>query len=142
MSDIRFIERVPTVDEYADLIRAVGWKPRDRAAIARALANSLYAVCAESSERIVGMGRVIGDGALHFYLSDVAVLPEHQRQGIGTEIVARLNRYLESVPYQNTLVGVITARGTRPFYERCGYRAQSAEAPAMYRWLNGDEAPA
>src|SRR5437870_3557404 len=124
MNDVTFIARAPTVDEYAFLIAAVGWKSREPEAIALALANSLYAICAQLENQVVGMGRVIGDRGLHYYLSDVVVLPEHQHKGIGTRVVERLNRYLDALPYRNTLVGVITGRGTREFYERCGYTAQ------------------
>src|SRR6476620_3495176 len=38
----------------------------------------------------IGMGRVIGDGGLFFEVVDVAVLPEHQRKGIGAAILEAL----------------------------------------------------
>jgi hypothetical protein len=59
------------VDEYRRLISSVGWKPRDTQAISRALASSLFAVCAQTGGEIVGMGRVIGDGGLHYYVTTV-----------------------------------------------------------------------
>jgi hypothetical protein len=60
MNEATFNERVPTVDEYAALIAAVGWKSREPEAIALALGNSLYAVCAQLENQVVGMGRVLG----------------------------------------------------------------------------------
>ena len=140
MSDLIFIERVPTVEEYAALIASVGWKKREPEAISLALGNSLYAVCAQFENQLVGMGRVIGDGGLHYYLSDVVVLPSHQHKGIGTRVVDMLNRYLDTLPYRNTLVGIIAVKGTREFYERCGYTSQKSHAPAMYRWVNREDA--
>lgn len=71
------IERVPTVEEYTQLIDAVGWRCREQHAIEIALSNSLYAVCAQINDRIVGFGRVIGDGGLHLYLTDIVVIPEY-----------------------------------------------------------------
>jgi len=140
MSDLIFIERVPTVEEYAALIASVGWKEREPEAIRLALGNSLYAVCARFENQLVGMGRVIGDGGLHYYLSDVVVLPNHQHKGIGTRIVNMLNHYLDTLPYRSTLVGIIAGKGTREFYERCGYTAQNSHSPAMYRWVNREDA--
>jgi len=140
MNEVAFIVRVPTVDEYAALIAAVGWKSRDPVAIGLALGNSHYAVCAQFENQVVGMGRVIGDGGLHYYLSDIVVLPEHQHNGIGTRIVELLNRYLDALPYRNTFVGVIAGHGTREFYEHRGYMARSTQGPAMYRWLNRRDA--
>src|SRR5262249_13000584 len=133
---INLTQRVPTVDEYVDLIQSVGWKPRDSRAISIALGNSLFSVVALADDRIVGMGRVIGDGGLHFYLSDVIVRPEFQRQGIGTSIVSDLHGSIATVPYKNTFVAVFAAEGSRDFYSRLGYEAQRADGPAMYRWLN------
>lgn len=134
---IRLVERRPTVDEYSRLIAAVGWKPRDAIAISSALAGSLFATCAELDGALVGMGRVIGDGGLHYYLTDIVVDPAHQRRGIGSRIVRSLNAFLESIPFKNTWVGVFAVEGTVDFYARHGYAAQ--RGPAMCRWLNRSE---
>jgi len=136
---IRLVERRPTVDEYSRLIAAVGWKPREAAAISSALAGSLFSTCAEIDAVLVGMGRVIGDGGLHYYLTDIVVDPAHQRSGIGSRIVQSLNAFLESIPFKNTWVGVFAVEGTVDFYTRHGYAAQRPSGPAMCRWLNRSE---
>lgn len=133
---VTIVERVPRIAEYCDLIDAVGFRRRDPIAVEVALRNSYFAVCAEADGRIVGCGRVIGDGGLHYYLTDVVVHPAYQRRGIGTRIVEALTRFTESVPYINTVVGVLPTAGTEGFYGRHGYRAQGPDAPAMLRWLN------
>ena len=130
------VERSPTVGEYAMLIAAVGWRQREARAIERAMRHSLFSVCAESDGVIVGSGRVIGDGGLHFYLTDVIVMPSRQRRGIGTAIVAALTRYVESIPFSNSLVAILPTPGLVGFYARHGYKALSAESPIMQRWLN------
>jgi GNAT superfamily N-acetyltransferase len=136
MASVRIVERSPSVEEYCRLVAAVGWKPRDLEAISRALAGSLFAVCAEADGHVIAMGRVIGDGGLHYYLTDVVVVPAHQHQGVGSRIVAALTKYVESVPFKNTWVGLFAVEGTAEFYSRFGYTAQRASGPAMYRWLN------
>ena len=70
------VERTPTVAEYLSLIESVGFRPRDPDAVAIALGNSAFSVCAITASIIVGCGRVIGDGGLHYYLTDVIVRPE------------------------------------------------------------------
>ena len=137
MSDSAIIVgRPPTATEYLDLAASVGFRPRERRAVEVALANSLYAVCAEVEGRVVGCGRVIGDGGLHLYLTDVIVTPAHQRRGIGTQLVAALTRFVESVPYANTLVAVLPTPGLVEFYARHGYKPLSSASPIMQRWLN------
>ena len=133
---VTIVERLPTAAEYLDVIAAVGWRPRERRAVEIALGNSFYAVCAEREGRVIGFGRVIGDGGLHFYLADVIVVPPHQRRGVGTRIVAALTRYVESLPYPNTLVAVLPTPGLAGFYAAHGYKAQGAESPVMQRWIN------
>jgi GNAT superfamily N-acetyltransferase len=133
---VELVERVPTVGEYQRLIAAIGWKPRDEAAISSALAGSLFSICARLDGNVVSMGRVIGDGGLHYYLTDVVVLPAHQRRGIGASIVRALNGYLERVPFKNSWVGVFAVEGTVDFYARLGFKAQNPSGPAMFRWWN------
>jgi GNAT superfamily N-acetyltransferase len=133
---VNMVERAPTAAEYLDLIEAVGWRPRERRAVEVALRNSLYAVCAEREGRVVGCGRVIGDGGLHLYLTDVVVVPAHQRRGVGTRIVAALTGYVESLPYSNTLVAVLPTPGLAGFYAAHGYKTQGPESPVMQRWIN------
>lgn len=133
---VSIIERPPTPAEYAALIASVGWRPREPRAVEVALAHSLYAVCAETDDgRAVGRGRVIGDGGLHLYLTDVVVTPAHQRRGVGTRIVAALTRYVEGVPYANTLVAVLPTPGLVAFYARHGFRPQGPGTPIMQRWI-------
>jgi GNAT superfamily N-acetyltransferase len=135
---IQLVKRAPTVDEYASLIAAVGWRARDRRAIELAMRSSMYAVCAEADNRVIGCGRVIGDGGLHFYLTDVIVVPKFRRQGIGTAIVSSLTQYVESLPFVNTLVAVLPTSGLASFYERHGYKPQGGDCPIMQRWINGN----
>ncbi|KAL8383529.1 hypothetical protein RB595_010638 [Gaeumannomyces hyphopodioides] len=41
------------------------------------------------------MGRIISDGGWYFHIADMAVLPEHQRQGLGVAIMRELLAYIE-----------------------------------------------
>jgi GNAT superfamily N-acetyltransferase len=133
---VSIVERPPTPPEYLALIASVGWRPREQRAVEIALANSLYAVCAEVDGRAIGCGRVIGDGGLHLYLTDVIVTPAFQRRGIGTKLVAALIRYVESSPHTNTLVAVLPTPGLIDFYAVHGFEPQSPRSPAMQRWIN------
>ena len=55
-----------------------------------ALQNSIFAVTARSTTgEVIAMGRIVGDGAIYFYIQDLVVSPDVQGQGIGTAIMAR-----------------------------------------------------
>jgi len=148
MAPVDLIQREPTLAEYISLVASVGFRQRDVRAIRIALAHSLFSVCAEKSSdgtdagrslQTVGMGRVIGDGGLHLYLTDIVVHPDHQRQGIGGRIVTALNEWIDALPYANTVVGIIPTKGSASLYMRHGYTPQKPDSPALYRWVNPAE---
>jgi catechol 2,3-dioxygenase-like lactoylglutathione lyase family enzyme len=86
--NVRLVKRTPMIEEYEMLLRAVGWARNMNLEAARtALQNTLYAVVAVEGDRPVGMARVVGDGAIAFYVQDVVVHPDRQRQGIGTALM-------------------------------------------------------
>ena len=83
MADIVFKENSIDVDTYLYLRASVGWKKLSYTQAKKALKNSLYTVYAEIDGRPVGMGRVVGDGAVICYIQDLIVTPEIQGEKYG-----------------------------------------------------------
>lgn len=137
-ANLELIYRNPTVEEFAALTAAVGFRPHDPEAIEIALKNSWCSVCAEIEGAVVGVGRVVGDGAMHFYVTGIMVLPSHQRLGIGARIVEALLAEVRKMPYANTLVEALPLPGLDGFYAGFGFRASREYAPGMHLWLNTD----
>jgi GNAT superfamily N-acetyltransferase len=116
------VERIPTIEEYGYLCTAVGWEGvMNLDAASKALPNSLYGVVALCDGQTVGMGRVVGDGAVFYYVQDVAVLPGHQGKGVGSQIVERLTDMVKREAPEKAFLGVFAAEGTLSFYERFGF---------------------
>lgn len=88
---IRYEERLPDPLGYNELRKAVAWPEIDVETARIALPCSLYGVCAFAGARLVGTGRVVGDGGLCFYLQDLIVLPDYQGLRIGVGIMDRLD---------------------------------------------------
>ena len=93
----------------------------------KALANGLFSVVAQCNGKNAGMGRLVGDGIMYWYIQDVAVLPEYQGQGIGKAIVKRLMQYIEehSIPGTYTTIGLMAAKNKDGFYEKLGFKTIS-----------------
>ena len=120
--DILIDQRVATPEEYRRLCEAVGWGDvMNFDAAARALPGSLYGVVAVDGGEVGGMGRVVGDGEIFFYVQDVAVLPSHQGRGAGRAILEALVGWVREHAPDKALLGLFASRGTEGFYRRHGF---------------------
>ncbi len=130
------MDRKPTLDEYLELTNAVGWSRYITAPSASgALENSLYSVVAEQDGEAVGMARIVGDSALFLYVQDVLVVPSCQGSGVGGAIMDRLMQWLDERVPDRVFVGLFSATGKTPFYERYGFYPAASQAPEMYQYL-------
>lgn len=89
----------------------------------RALDGGLINVSAKYGDRLIGMGRMVGDGAMYWYLQEIIVLPEYQKQGVGTKIVNHLVDYAvsHSTTGKFTTIGGVSAKGKEEFYRKLGF---------------------
>ena len=121
MKNFQIVERKPTATELFILRKSVGWSTGEESAFAKGLQNSLYGVCVFGNEEIVGTVRVIGDGSTFFYIQDVIVKPEYQRQGIGLKMMGKVMEYIRGNACREAIVGLIAVKDTEPFYEKFGF---------------------
>lgn len=83
-------------DEILRLYTQVGWTAytEDMPTLERGYKNSLYILAAYENDQLIGIIRVVGDGATVILIQDIIVCPERQRRGIGTALLkAVLDRY-------------------------------------------------
>ena len=109
-------------EEILNLYRSVGWVNyvNQPEMLKNAYANSLKVFGAYENEKLLGMIRVVGDGYSIIFIQDIIVLPEYQRQGIGTALLKRVLDTYEHV-YQKTLLTDNTER-TIQFYKSLGFQ--------------------
>lgn len=86
------------------------------------LRNSLYCITVKENDQIIGMGRIVGDGAIYFYIQDIVVHPEYQKHGIGNEIMNLLVKYLNINAPDKAFVGLFASEGNEPFYEKFNFK--------------------
>lgn len=115
------VEDTPATDEYRELRVAAGLSAKSFAAAKLGLPGTLYAVCVRDKERLIGMGRIIGDGGLNYEIVDIAVHPEYQRQGHGYRIMESLTSWLRDNAPESAYVCLIADHGAPALYKKFGF---------------------
>ena len=117
------VDNVLSAEDFIRLKVATGFIDRPLQQVERALKNGLFNVSAVCDGKVVGMGRLVGDGAMYWYLQEIIVLPEYQGKGIGKSIVNRLIEHIksEAVPGTKIEIGLTAVKGKEPFYEKFGF---------------------
>lgn len=120
-----------TVDEYCRLRAGSGLSPRSEKIVRAALPNTLFSVVIERNGQAVGMGRIVGDGGTVFQVADIAVLLEHQKRGLGKQILDAIDAWLRQNAGPGAFINLFADRGVAPLYARYGFRARDPEEPGM-----------
>ena len=134
MKEVHLVFRNPSVEEFRNLRQVVGWGTPDIVATEQSVENALYSVCLESDGKIVGLGRVVGDGGLYFYIQDLIVIPEFRNNGYSLLIMDKLMEYIKSTAKSGSFVGLFSAKGIEHYYERYDFVMRPSEVfgPGMF----------
>ena len=106
--------------EIIDLYQSVGWTNYTSCPemLEEAYKNSLCILGAFEKEKLVGVVRVVGDGISIVFVQDILVLPEYQRQGVGSALMRAILKKYASV-YQVELLTDSTEK-SKAFYSSIG----------------------
>lgn len=139
---IEIKENALDVDTYLELRKKVGWIRLSERQAELAVRNNLFNVCAYLDGKPVGMGRIVGDGAVISYIQDLVVIPEAQGKGIGSIILDRLKEYVESITEENTrmMLCLMCAKGREKFYLNHGFTARPTDmlGPGMIIYIENN----
>lgn len=116
-------ENVNSIEEFNYLYDVVGWGSYDEKVSKKALANTMYSVSVYDDDKIIGYGRIIGDGICFLYIHDVIVIPKYQNKKIGSQIMNKLLEKVNQIKIENPYVRVYlgASKGKEKFYERFGF---------------------
>jgi GNAT superfamily N-acetyltransferase len=133
----RLILEPPSVDDYLRLRALSGLTPKNREQAIAGLPGSWAAchVVHVPSGSTVGMGRVLGDGGWYFVIADMAVLPEHQRQGLGAAVLGALLEKVRDGAPVGAWVTLMADPPGRRLYEQFGFRETAPHSLGMAQIL-------
>ena len=124
--EVIYRENILTADDVLLFQQKMNWTVDPKEQWVKSLSNTLYSIVAVKDNEIIGMGRLLGDAAIYWYVNDLFILTEYQGKGIGTEIMNRLIEYIK----QNSIVGtsisvcLMCAQGKEGLYEKLGFKCR------------------
>ncbi len=144
MSDpiLEIRENCIDVPAYLKLRNAVGWRYLSPAQAQKALDHSLVTVGVYLAGQPIGMGRLVGDGAVICYIQDLIIHPHAQEYGIGSMIVNHLIQYTKNLrePGTTLMLDLMCAKGRESFYEHHGFISRPTPdlGPGMIMYLTDE----
>lgn len=83
-----------------------------------------------NNDRVIGMGRLVGDGLVIMNIQDLIVRPEYHGKGVGSELINRLReKAIELLlPGEELMLTLMCAKGRERFYEKNGFIARPTKS--------------
>jgi ribosomal protein S18 acetylase RimI-like enzyme len=116
---IQYKDTFDGIEEYSLDGFCDGWKkPLSINQIKELVANSSFKVLVidDTNKKIVGIITALSDNVNWAFIPYLEVLPEYQRQGIGTDLMKRMLANLANI----NCIDLTCDPEMRPFYERFG----------------------
>ena len=114
-------EALPTAAEYIDLRARAGWGLIDEDTATATLKAAAYTICLRREERLVGLARVMGDGALYFFLADLIVDPASRGEKLGDRLMRAVTAYFNRCAKPGASITLLPLNGGESFYEKFGF---------------------
>ncbi|MCP4606066.1 MAG: GNAT family N-acetyltransferase [Proteobacteria bacterium] len=122
--DIKIGHQKLPFNQILELYNSLKWfvytKGEQKEKLLQAIQNSSYVVTAWDEEKLIGLARCLSDDVSIFYLQDILIKPEYQRQGIGSELLSKCLERYEHVRTKVLLTGAQVHQ--KLFYESFGYK--------------------
>lgn len=129
-------EDFPQSKEYMDLRLDAGLPEVELTVAETALSRSLLCVLIrDDNDRLIGIGRVVGDGAFYFQLVDIMVATPYRDNGIEEMIISELLARLGKIAPGGAEVTVITDAPGIKLYQNAGFKLLYPERYGMARSL-------
>ena len=104
---IQRILKPPTAQDYVSLRLRSGMGNKDLIRSQKALNHSLLTVSLYDEEKLIGFGRVVGDGGITYVVTDIMVDKEYQRKGYAEQIMKAIDSYFDANADEDSYICLI-----------------------------------
>lgn len=116
--EINTVYEAPSAQDYVNLRLRSGMGDKDLNRSRTALKNSLFTVSLYDKDKLIGFGRIVGDGGITYIVSDIMVDKEYQRRGCGEQIMKAIDSYFEENTHKDSYICLIANRPADLLYQR------------------------
>ena len=131
LDSVRIVQRKPTIAEVRRLIASVGWSDDGNIeAMQSQIDNAVFIAVAENEKQgAIGIAFLLGDNKLCYYIKDVMVQKEWQRNRIGTALMKSVMQWVQTNAPKKSTIGLFTGDHLASFYKQFGFM----QACGMYQ---------
>lgn len=125
---------LPDIDSYLRLRKAAGLPEREALTAELAISRSLFSVtiAGEDSE-LIGMGRIVGDGAYQFSVVDLVFHPDYKNIAIVKAVMDELTSYLDRYAHVGSEVILMSDVPSIGLYQKHGFQYTYPNAISLSR---------
>ncbi|MCR4646759.1 MAG: GNAT family N-acetyltransferase [Oscillospiraceae bacterium] len=118
-----------TAEEFISLWESVWGQAPTPEQTRLAMEHTLFRVSVYDGEQVIAMARMIGDMGLCYYIKDVVVRPEYQKQGLGRLLIEELLAFVNAngITGTSVFVELCAMPDKMPFYAQFGFAANEAQ---------------
>ena len=107
--------------ELINLMNKCGERKRNPKTIIKALRDGLFMVGLYINDELVAFGRVSGDGAMYFLITDVMVDPAYEGSGADMQLYKEIDDFLLAVAPNDSRILVMTNKKYESIFRTFGY---------------------
>ncbi|WP_242984102.1 GNAT family N-acetyltransferase [Clostridium putrefaciens] len=104
---MKMLYEKPKAEDYVSLRLRSGMGNKDLERSRKAIANSLFTISLYDKEKLIGFGRIVGDGGITYVISDVMVDEHYRKKGFADKIMKEINNYLEESTFEDSYICLI-----------------------------------
>ena len=101
-----------------------------------ALKNSLFTISLYDEKKLIGMGRIIGDGGISYAVTDIMVDKEYQGKGYGRLIMKEIDNYFSENTDKDCYIILITNLPADNLYSKFSFEYLPNSKCGMLRKQN------
>ena len=129
MSEYKIVENQLNVEDFKALFEEAGWGTPCEKMFEVSLKKSYATFSVLDGDKVIGCARLLGDGAMAFFVKDVIIKSEFRGKGIGKMLMTYIEDFIKCQiePGCWTCVELMSAGGKDSFYEKLGFERRPTE---------------